>query len=47
MFDTRNKLLIPETSTTINPEDNNCDSDNIVYLLMYDKCDSGNSIGET
>ena len=44
MLDTRNKLQIPGTSSTIQPEYNNCDSCNIVYLLM---CDSENYIGET
>ena len=45
MLDTRKK--IPGTSSTIQPGNNNCDSWNIVYLLMCDKCDSGNHIGET
>ena len=44
MLDTRNKLQIPGTSSTIQPGNYNCDSCNIVYLLM---CDSGNYIGET
>ena len=47
MLDTRNKLQILGTSSTIQPEYNNCDSCNIVYLLMCDKCDSENYIGET
>ena len=44
MLDTRNKLNIPGTSSTIQPGRNNCDSYNIVYLLTCDKCDSGNYI---
>ena len=47
MLDTRNKLQIPGTSSTIQPGNYNCDSYNIVDLLMCDKCDSGNYIGET
>ena len=47
MLDTRNKLQIPGTSSTIQPANCNCDSCNIVHLLMCDKCDSGNYIGET
>ena len=47
MMDTRKKLQIPGTSSTIQPESYNCDSCNIVYLLMCDKFDSVNYIGET
>ena len=48
MFHTRKKLQIPGTSSTIQPGNYNCDSCNIVYLLMCDKCDySENYIGET
>ena len=47
MIDTRKKLQIPGTSSTIQPENYNCDSCSIVYLLMCDKCDSGNDIGDT
>ena len=47
MLDTQNKLHIPATSSTIQPGKYNSDSCNIVYLLMCDKCDSGNYIGET
>ena len=47
ILDTRNKLQIPGTSSTILPGNYNCDSCNIVYLLMCSKCDSGNYIGET
>ena len=47
MLDTRNKLQIPGSSSTIQPGKYNCDSCNIVYLLMCDKFDSGNYIGET
>ena len=41
------KLQIPGTSSTIEPGNYNCDSYNIVYLLMCNKCDCGNYIGET
>ena len=42
------KKQIPGTSSTIQPGNYNCDSCNIVYLLMCDKCDySGNYIRET
>ena len=47
ILDTRNKLQIPGTSSTIQPENYNCDSCIIVYLLMSSKCDSGNYVGET
>ena len=47
ILDTRNKLQIPGTSSTILPGNYNCDSCNIVYLLICDKCDYGNYIGET
>ena len=47
MLDTQNKLQIPGTSSTIKSGNYNCDSCNIVYLLMCDKCDSGNYIGQT
>ena len=47
ILDTRNKLQIPGTNSTIQPGNYNCDSCNIVYLLMCDKCDSGDYIGET
>ena len=47
ILDTRNKLQIPGTSSTILPGNYNFDSCNIVYLLMCSKCDSGNCIGET
>ena len=47
ILDTRKKLQIPGTSSTIQPENYNCDSCDIVYLLMCKKCDSGNYIGET
>ena len=40
-------LQIPGASSTIQPGNYNCDSCNIVYLLMCDKCDSENYIGET
>ena len=38
---------MPGTSSTIQPGNYDCDSCNIVYLLMCSKCDSGNYIGET
>ena len=47
MLDTRTILQIPGTSSTIHTGNYNCDSYNIIYLLMCDKCDSGNDIGET
>ena len=47
LLDTRKKLHIPGTSSTIQPETNNWDSCNIVYVLMCYKCDSGDYIGET
>ena len=47
LLDTRKKLQIPGTSSTIQPDNYNCDSCNIVYLLMCSKCDSENNIGET
>ena len=43
----RQQYKIPGTSSTIQPVDNNCDFYSIVYLLMCDKCVSGNDIGET
>ena len=47
MIDTRKTLQIQGTSSTIQHGNYNCDSCNIVYLLMCDKCDSENDIGET
>ena len=47
LLDTRNKLQIPGTSSTILPGNYNCDSCNIVYSFMCSKCDSGNYNGET
>ena len=47
ILDTQNILHIPGTSSTIQPGNYNCDSCNIVYLIMCSKCDSGNYIGET
>ena len=47
MIDTGNKLQFPGTSSTIQPGNYNCESNNIVNLLMCDKYDPGNSIGET
>ena len=47
ILDSRNKVQIPGTSSTILPGNYNCDSCNIVYLLICSKCDSGNYIGET
>ena len=47
ILDTRKKLQISGTSSTIQPGSNNCDSCIIVYLLMCNKCDSENYIGET
>ena len=47
MLDIRKKIQIPGTSSTILPGNYNCDSCNIVYLLMCEKCDMGNYIGET
>ena len=47
MLDTRKKFQIPGTSSTIYPGNYNCDSHNILYLLMCHKCDSGKDIGET
>ena len=47
ILDTRNKLQIPRISSTIQPGNYNCDSCNIVYLLMCNRYDSGNYIGET
>ena len=47
MLDTGTKLQIPGRSSTIQPGNHNCDSYNIVYLLMCDKCDSENYIRET
>ena len=41
MLDTRKTLQIPGTSSTIQPGNYNCDSYNIVCLLM---CNSGNDI---
>ena len=35
----RKKLYIPGTNSTIQPGSYNCDSCNIVYLLMCSKCD--------
>ena len=43
ILDTRNNLQIPGTSSTIEHGRYNCDSCNIVYLLMCSKCDSGYS----
>ena len=39
MLDTQNRLQIQGTSSTIQPGSYNCDSYNIVYLPMCDKCD--------
>ena len=39
MLDAREKLQIPGKSSTIQPGNYNCDSCNIVYLLMCNKCD--------
>ena len=47
ILNTRNKLQIPGTSYAIQCGNYNCDSCDIVYLLMCSKCDSGNNIGET
>ena len=47
MLDTRKQLHISGTSSTIQPGNYNCDSCNIVYLLMCDICFSGNYFGET
>ena len=47
MLEKRKKLPILGTNATIQPGNYNCDSYNIVYLLMCDKCDSVNYIGET
>ena len=47
LLDTQKILQIPGTSSSIQPENNNCDSYNIVYLLICEICDSGNYIGET
>ena len=47
ILDTRKKLQIPGTSSTIQPGSYNCDSCDIIYFLMYSKCDSDNYIGET
>ena len=47
ILDTRKKLQIPGTSSTVQPGNYNCDSCNIVYLIMCSKCDSENYIGET
>ena len=47
MLDMQKKIRIPGTNNTIQPGYYNCDSYNIIYLLMCDKCDLGNYIGET
>ena len=47
ILDTQKKLQIPGTSSIIQPGNYNCDSCDIIYLLMCSKCDSGNYIGET
>ena len=47
ILDTRKKLQIPGTSSTIQSGNCNCDSCNNVYLLICSKYDSGNYIGET
>ena len=47
ILDTRKKLHITGTRSTIQPGNYNCDACNIVYLLMCNKCVSGNYIGET
>ena len=46
MLDTHKKLQMPSISSTIQPGKYYCDSCNIVHLLMCNKCDSGNYIGE-
>ena len=40
LLDTQKHFKIPGTSYTIQPGNYNCDSYNIVYLLMCDKCNS-------
>ena len=44
MLETREKIQIPGTGSTIQPGNYNCDSCNIVHFLMCNKCDSGNDI---
>ena len=39
IIDTRQKLQFPVTSSTIQPGNYNCDSCDIIYLLMCSKCD--------
>ena len=40
-------INIPGTSQIYHPGNYNCDSSNIVYLLMCNKCNYGNYVGET
>ena len=40
-------INIPGTSHIYHPGNYNCDSSNIVYLLMCNKCNYGNYVGET
>ena len=40
-------INIPGTSHIYHPGNYNCDSSNIVYILMFNKCNYGNYVGET
>ena len=42
---TDTEINIPGTSHIFNPRNHNCDSTNVVYLLMCNKCNYGNYVG--
>ena len=44
---TDTEINIPAPSHIFHPGNYNCDSTNIVYLLMCNKCNYGNYVGET
>ena len=44
---TDSEINIPGTSHIYHPGNYDCDSTNIVYLLMRNKCNYGNDVGET
>ena len=44
---TDNIVKPPGTNITLRPGKLNCDSENVVYLIMCKKCNKGNYVGET
>ena len=47
IISTDSEINIPGTSHIFYPGNYNCDSSNIVYFLMCNKCNYGNDVGET